>query len=332
MLGLQADIFLAAVYLLPLQSQRKAGEDVISILEKEIHKYSTQGQILLLGDFNARTGTLNDFIENNADDFLTIHNTYNRDTDCPKRNNTDYTMNKVGREILRLCIGNRLRILNGRLTGDLDGKYTCYQTNGASTVDYALASEDLIKTILGFQVQALTTYSDHCPISLKLTSSRPHMVEDNAPRQPLCKAVPTQKNFKKFLWKADSKDKFLSALSNPNVQRLFDSFNSEHHASVDDEISQFNQIINSVAKSCLATSRKTSKTTKEKKPWYDHTCRQLKKQLQQLVKKINPSSQQSLRQDYFVLKKKYKKCVKMMHKRYKKQIVNEINALHLKHS
>ena len=158
------------------------------------------------------------------------------------------------------------------------------------------------------------------------------MVKDNAPRQPLCKAAPTQKNFKKFLWKADSKDKFLSASSNPNVQRLFDSFNSEHHASVDDEISQFNQIINSVAKSCLATSRKTSKTTKEKKPWYDHNCRQLKKQLHQLVKKINPSSHQSLRQDYFVLKNKYKKHVKMMHIRYKNQIVNEINALHPEHS
>ena len=294
MLGLQEDIFLAAVYLPPLQSQRKAGEDVISTLEKEIHKYSTQGQILLLGDFNARTGTLNDFIENDADDFLTIHSTYNRDTHCPKRNNADYTINKVGREILRLCIGNRLRILNGRLTGDLDGKYTCYQTNGASTVDYALASEALIKKILGFQVQTLTTYSDHCPISLKLTPSRSHMVKDNVPRQPLCKAAPTQKNFKRFLWKPDSKDKFLNALSNPNVQRLFDSFNSENHESIDDEISQFNEIINSVAKSCLATSRKTSKNTKEKKPWYDHTCRQLKKQLQQLVKKINPSSHQSL--------------------------------------
>ena len=47
-------LILAAVYLPPLQSQRKAGEDVISILETEIHKYSTQGQILLLGDFNAR--------------------------------------------------------------------------------------------------------------------------------------------------------------------------------------------------------------------------------------------------------------------------------------
>ena len=94
LLGLQEDIFLAAVYLPPLQSQRKAGEDVISTLEKEIHKYSTQDQILLLGDLNARTRTLNDFIENDADDFLTFHSTYNRDTHCPKRNNADYTINK----------------------------------------------------------------------------------------------------------------------------------------------------------------------------------------------------------------------------------------------
>ena len=39
----------------------------------------------------------------------------------------------------------------------------------------------------------------------------------------------------------------LNALSNPNVQRLFDSFNTENHESIDDEISQFNQVSNSVA-------------------------------------------------------------------------------------
>ena len=87
-----------------------------------------------------------------------------------------------------------------------------------------------------------------------------------------------------------------------------------------------------MAKSCLATSRKTSKTTKEKKPWYDHTCRQLKKQLQQLVKKINPQFSPVTTTRLFVLQKKCKKHVKIMHKRYKKQIVNEINALHHKRS
>ena len=193
-----------------------------------IHKYSTQGQILLLGDFNARTGTLNDFIENDADDFLTMNNSYIRDKHFPKRNNADYTVNKVGGEILRLCIGNRLRILNGRLTGDFDGKYTSYQTNGATTVDYAIASEDLLKTILGFQVHPLTTYSDHCPISLKLTvSPYSQVINNNTPRQAQKKTESPQNNFTKFLWKTDSKDKFINGLSSPEVQGQIDSFNSE---------------------------------------------------------------------------------------------------------
>ena len=157
---------MATVYSPPLQSQKKAGEDIISILDKEIQKYSAQGKIILLGDFNARKGTLNDFIENDTHGPVLPNDIYHLDEHCPKRNNADYTVNKVGGEILRLCIGNRLRILNGRLTGDLDGKLTSYQRTGAGTVDYGIVSEELLKSILGFQVQTLTPYSDHCPISI----------------------------------------------------------------------------------------------------------------------------------------------------------------------
>ena len=182
----------------------------------------------MLGDFNARTGTLNDFIENDADDFLTMNRTYIRDKHFPKRNNIDYIVNKVGGEILRLRIGNRLRILNGRLTGDFDGKYTSYQTNGASTVDYAIASEDLLKTILRFQVHLLSTYSDHCPISLKLTvSPYSEVINNNTPRQAQKKTESPQNNFTKFLWKTDSKDKFINRLPSPEVQGQIDSFHSE---------------------------------------------------------------------------------------------------------
>lgn len=42
-------------------------------------------------------------------------------------------------------MGNKLRIFNGRVTGDLDGNLTSYQYNGASTVDYGIVSEDLQK-------------------------------------------------------------------------------------------------------------------------------------------------------------------------------------------
>jgi len=96
--GVYSDIYLAAVYLPPLQSQRKAGEDVLCVLEQEIHKFSAPGQIILLGNFNARIGTLNDFIENDCEDFIAADNAYNLDKNWPKRNNADYSLNKLGGE------------------------------------------------------------------------------------------------------------------------------------------------------------------------------------------------------------------------------------------
>ena len=196
LLGLESGIYLATVYSPPLQSQKKAGKDVISIVDKEIQKYSAQGKIILLGDFNARTGKLNDFIENDTHGPVLPNDIYHLDEHCPKRNNADYTVNKVGGEILRPCIGNTLRILNGRLTGDLDGKLTSYQRTGAGTVDYGIASEELLKSILGFQVQTLTPYSDHCPISVKIPFSKSGSMNNKSNKEPVrqTKKTPTVQN------------------------------------------------------------------------------------------------------------------------------------------
>ena len=76
--------------------------------------------------------------------------------------------------------------------------------------------------------------------------------------------------------------------------------------------SQCNQTLKSVAEISLVPSRrKTRKTTQKKnKPWYDNTCRQLKKELQKLANKINPTAPQSLQQKYFVSQKEIKKVGK----------------------
>ena len=58
----------------------------------------------------------------------------------------------------------------------------------------------------------------------------------------------------------------------------------------------------------------------------------LKKQLQHLAKKMNPTTHRSLQKEWFALKKKYKKQVKLMHKKYKNDLINEINALSSEHS
>ena len=41
---------------------------------------------------------------------------------------------------------------------------------------------------------------------------------------------------------------------------------------------------------------------------------------------MNPTTHRSLQKEYFALKKKYKKQVKLMHKKFKNDLINEINA------
>ena len=52
----------------------------------------------------------------------------------------------------------------------MNGKLTCHQSNGSSTVDYAVISENLYKSVRSFSVLDPNTGSDHCPIKLELTS------------------------------------------------------------------------------------------------------------------------------------------------------------------
>ena len=119
----------------------------------------------------------------------------------------------------------------------------------------------------------------------------------------------------------------MSALSSTDIQSQLESFNAKNYPSIDDEISHFNKLMMHTAKISLVPPKEKWKNTKNSKPWYDNTCRQLKKQLQHLAKKMNPATHRSLQQEYFALKKKYKKQVKLMHKKYKNVLINEINAL-----
>ena len=70
----------------------------------------------------ARTGTQCDYVENDNDIPEHFSLTYIIDQDY-RRVSQDLTVNMQGRCLLDLCIGSRLRILNGRHEGDSNGKY-----------------------------------------------------------------------------------------------------------------------------------------------------------------------------------------------------------------
>ena len=71
-----------------------------------------------MGDFNARTGTPNDYVElDNIGRPVNglLPQSYSEDKVLPKRYNIDRNTNAQGQTLLDLCIESKLRILNGRI-------------------------------------------------------------------------------------------------------------------------------------------------------------------------------------------------------------------------
>ena len=106
---------------------------ILSEIQNEYLMFSPNYEcVCLLGDFNSRTATDDDFIFIDDNDpstegidivnsvcFLDMHS-------LPRKGNSrDKTRNIFGKLLLDFCKSNDFFILNGRLNGDVEGKLTC---------------------------------------------------------------------------------------------------------------------------------------------------------------------------------------------------------------
>ena len=123
---------------------------------------------MLTGDFNARTGSLPDFIAPDSCDHIPLPPDYIVDH-CEPRSSEDSHHNAYGLELLEICQSARIRILNGRMGDDHGkGQFTCMSPRGQSVVDYTIVSENLLERIHNFKVGEISATSDHCPISTSI--------------------------------------------------------------------------------------------------------------------------------------------------------------------
>ena len=132
--GLSKDRKIIFTYASPINSPYTISrtENILDTIES---KYiDNQGNIIIMGDLNGRTNIEDDFIRDNNDDYSPINTTiYNKDpiNSFPlNRKNTDTNnVDEQGRLILDLCKSSGMRILNGRIPGDLRGDFTRYPSN-----------------------------------------------------------------------------------------------------------------------------------------------------------------------------------------------------------
>jgi len=169
---------LCIVYAVP-QGSPYADISLFEHICQDVGEAMSLGGVLLTGDFNARTGTNNDFIDcSQQADVLLVPQAI-EDTlpnDMLERQNRDTVTASWHREFLDLCRTTGLFILNGRTPGNILGEYTCLSNKSFSIVDYFLTTVDQLKGVKRLKVNCDEKYSghkdahsDHRPLVLTIT-------------------------------------------------------------------------------------------------------------------------------------------------------------------
>ena len=300
-------LYIVFVYLRPSTSSRNEIVDTNDVYECLLDKLTlirNLDEIILVGDFNARTAKMSDlfdtsfFEESMISDENLIAETCIEENDLSihhikvQRNNMDNKMNDYGPKLLKLCQISGMFICNGRIDGDKEGNFTYIDKKGKSLIDYALLSKGLIKYVHKFTVAPLTIFSDHCPIILTMrnllfksfttNNAYENAVDANDHEQPSL-------NNYFYKWNDDNCNLFLSRLENDfsifNLNAIIDllqddSFHDKED--IDKCLYALETVIDYAAKPFLATLNKNKENSHYNQnvnnDWYDLECRTKKRE------------------------------------------------------
>ena len=315
--------------------------DIYEDLTNKLAQCLPQGDLILMGDLNARTQTLPDFINNENNDHIPVPppELYQTDTEIRDRWNVDTGSNSYGNKFLNLCKSLPLRILNGRFLGDLLGNYTCFTPRGSSTVDYAAVSPNLLKQIRHFLVSDPCLHlSDHTPIEVCLSvrasyqSSNSTSNIDMLPRPD------------KIVWDKNLAQKYKFILESPDCTESINGFINTGilptQQSVDSATSFLSNVMCETAKLAGmqikkgAVPRRSARvhqfSCNRKQPtWHDIDCHLLQSDLKRTSKLVTTFPRDPwLRGKLLSDTKKYNRLVKLKHKKYIDDLFSQLDSMH----
>ena len=263
-------IRIAACYFAPQVSKiyKNRGldhKDPFAALKTDIAIYSQLGEVLIVGDFNARTAGEQASIlcckEDSDPIWLTEESNHQWE-----RISEDKGCNFFGEQLLTLCGAFDLVICNGMTRWEKSGNFTCNTYNGASVVDYAICSHNLCgkmeEMLIGDQIWDLK--SDHKPIYLsfswtekKQLGSKTQCVQQNPPNGRILLTPENCNTFKKML------------------ERLFEKEEISFHGLHSHRLTH---LIQSALAECKRAKIKKSKTNCfPVNAWFDEECKKARR-------------------------------------------------------
>ena len=240
-------------------------------LQKDILEFQCKGaQILVCGDFNARTAEEPDFLR--TEELQSFLPTAPDDDELPDyipdRRNCDKATpgsQTWGLELLGLCQQNNLLILNGRTPGDEYGQYTFESARGHSTIDYFIASAKCMAAAQSLHVhQEASRYgSDHNLLQLHLACEQ----LSSAPTHP-----PSATPATRVRYDSQRAEAYQMALAS-ELQQHFVPF-IHHELDVDLLSDNLIECLTSAAKQTMPHARTHVVHSRKQQPWFNGTCKQ----------------------------------------------------------
>ncbi|MES9884604.1 MAG: hypothetical protein ABW185_27480, partial [Sedimenticola sp.] len=131
---------------------------------------------------------------------------YPTDHFCMQRQSKDNAVhNSYGLALIDLCCTYGIHVLNGRLFNDIAGEFTCFANNGASIVDYMIASSNLFQYVTNFGVSD-NIFSVRCPVyctfsfaACSTTNNHAYSIDENVHL------------YERVVWKERYKETFLTS-------------------------------------------------------------------------------------------------------------------------
>ena len=322
------DTFVGGIYIPPANSNylKFNNIDMFSILYKDIAQSNSLGSVITCGDFNSRSGSLQDGIIESARDnnFITLPNGYQIDN-LPKRHPLDTKTNRYKKPFLDFLLRSNLRVINGRILGDLSGSFTCYEWNDHSQIDYFLTTPDIFPLFKYLKVEQKTEYSDHCLISCGINLFRMSQTpaSSNYLRLPTKYIRNRNPDHIKKVMKIDSTQSLLNEFLTKPLEQI-------NRDNIDNATQDVISIINKVMDTCLQIKRKqrNRKPRFYNKRFFDQECKEAKRLMRKynsLLSK-NPFNRE-FNTLYFQYSKKYKKTLRKKKHDYENKLISQQESL-----
>jgi len=321
---LNKDLYIVATYIKPKLISEDAHQH-FEFIKQTVAELCGKGETIILGDFNARTEELPDFISNDSSKNLPVPDCYSSDKQLDRQNCDKSPANPYGKLLLDLCKCSEHRIVNGRLLGDSIGYYTFFSPQGCSVVDYILAREDLLKRFRYLRVQPEIHLSDHSLLSLGMTADKP--VEETTDNSALSPKPG------RFIWDETSADNFLWACQQDDIKRRMATFlGVPCPDNTDDAAKALADIYTEAGSKSLKLippkrpSNKKKRTQSHK--WYDDECHSLKGIVRRARRQmLQEPFNKELRNRTVFLCSRYKKLLRRKEREFKSKLLHKLTTL-----